>query len=217
MKQHVIVMGVVVAAAWAGGASPVAAQELGASSEGLFGGFGLGVAQATIDPETEDSAPGLGAQVEARFGFRWESGLGLSLGLSTASFGYSTMAPDVSAFGIPTTTPTTTPELVETDADLGASLIDASAWYFLDLSADTQLGVRGGLGYAQGIYSAGGLSADESGLGAVVSGVLGWRVREHMWVNVDLSWRWANLDVSEATGQSNFSVFALAAGVGWGP
>ena len=71
MKQHVIVMGVVVAAAWVGGASPVAAQELGASSEGLFGGFGLGVAQATIDPETEDSAPGLGAQVEARFGFRW--------------------------------------------------------------------------------------------------------------------------------------------------
>ncbi|MEO1270543.1 MAG: hypothetical protein AAFX99_20840, partial [Myxococcota bacterium] len=133
---------------------------------------------------------------------------------STASFDFDTKAPETPGFGEPALDPDVPPTLVDVEAEVSANLIDVSAWYFIDVTSDVEFGLRAGFGYAQGTVSAGGGSSDGSGMGALAGVILGWRVREAMLLNLDLSWRWADVPVGV---DDNVSVFSLAAGVGWGP
>ncbi len=195
--------------------------------EGIFGGFELALVSANIDPPTEDDFPQLGSQVGLHLGYRWDSGLGFSGGVSGALLDYrakvATFEADVSVFG---------------------DLIDVSAWYFLDLNPTLDVFIRGGVGRVTGSLRAipvgdipnlgdnpgamipGGdsgaaalLSGPLSGkdFGAVVSAGIGWMWRNHVRLSAEVNWRWFNLDLAVDGFEDSVSLLGLSFGVGWAP
>lgn len=188
-----------------------------APQEGLFGHFTLGASQATIDPETDDGLPALGPQLGFNLGYRWDSGLALSGGLSASWFTFQTwvlQAPtsQQSALGQESAA------RVEVDATVSTVQVDLSAWYFLPLGERLRLAVRGGLGYAEGSYGVGLLSSEDDQYGGVAAVSLHWRARRSMDLSAELYWRYLGLQFDNTQGlEDSISVVGLSVGVGWAP
>lgn len=187
-------------------------QEAAPDRSGVFGGFELALAQTNIDPETDTNAPGLGAQVTFHVGYRFDWGLGLSLGAGGAAFGYTIAAPTG-----------------DIDAELGLDALDLSAWYFLDLNPTWSVHLRGGLAqtYASfNLIGAGfgggppGVPAPDAsdGFGAVFSGGINAKLRSSLRFYGELHYRAMNIALKDVPGlEDDFSIFGLAIGVGWSP
>ncbi len=202
------------------------AQAQGEQEAGLFGGFELAVARASIEPLSTDDAPELGALVGARAGYRFGSGLALSFGFSGSTFDY---ASDREGVGL--------------EHELALDLVDLSAWYFLGLGEGVELYVRGGAGRAFGAFSTtlrdpsslgalagagqglgglGGLGStslaeDERGFGAVLSAGLSFRTRGALRTFVEAHGRFLGLSFEAEGLDEDLSTLGLSVGIGWGP
>ena len=168
--------------------------------EGTFGGFEVALAVSNFDAPTEEENADVGALAGFHAGYRWDFGLGLSGGISGALFDFEVELPGVTM-----------------DADVTFDMLDASAWYFLDLGDQVQARLRAGAGYAEGRFSTMAGGQTEKGFGYVLSGGVAWAPRAHTLVFVEAYLRDYGLSLEAEGMESNLRASGLSIGVGWRP
>ena len=186
---------------------------------GIFGGFELALAQSNLEPVTDTDMAGLGAQIAFHLGYRFDSGLGFSGGVSGSAFGFKTQVGNQ-----------------KLDTEVALDTLDASAWYFLDMGPSLSAPVRAGLlstsatsavdtsalGFGavpQDPAAAAALTprADDA-LGFILAVGMDIAARRHMRVFGDLALRWLGTSFEDLEGMDDtHTIIGLSVGVGWMP
>jgi hypothetical protein len=172
----------------------------GPIGEGVFGGFNLGGAKGNFDLDTVDSNPDTGQIGGFHVGYRTVRGVGFSLGVSEAYFGYSRVLDEG-----------------EVAAEYALEMLDLSVWLFAPIGRVLEVHARGGLGLTTVQARESIFRSDASSSGVLLSGGGAIRVAGPLVIYSDLSYRSYGVAFTRFDVDDELTAIGFSLGIGWRP